>query len=67
MEHKQKDLDSIKSLSWREFEELTAEAYRRKGYSVVENYGVGADGGIDYHGRLRMRMSHGQKKRKYNG
>ena len=43
----QKDLDSIKSLSWKEFEELIAEAYRRKGYSVVENYGVGADGGID--------------------
>jgi restriction system protein len=44
---KQKDLDSIKSLSWREFEELISEAYRRKGYFVVENYGVGADGGID--------------------
>lgn len=43
----QKDLDSIKSLSWKEFEELIGEAYRRKGYSVVENYGVGPDGGID--------------------
>jgi len=44
---KQRDLDSIKSLSWKEFEELIAEAYRRKGYSVVENYGLGPDGGID--------------------
>jgi Predicted endonuclease distantly related to archaeal Holliday junction resolvase and Mrr-like restriction enzymes len=44
---KQKDLDSIKSLSWKEFEELVAEAYRRKGYSVVENYGIGPDGGVD--------------------
>jgi restriction system protein len=43
---KQKDLDSIKSLSWKEFEELVAEAYRRKGYSVVENYGIGPDGGV---------------------
>ncbi len=44
---KQKDLNSIKSLSWREFEELVAEAYRRKGYSVVENDGSGPDGGVD--------------------
>jgi len=44
---KQKDLDSIKSISWKEFEELVAEAYRRKGYSVVENDGAGPDGGID--------------------
>jgi restriction system protein len=44
---KQKDLDTIKSLSWKEFEELVAEAYRRKGYSVVENYGTGPNGGVD--------------------
>ena len=44
---KQRDLDSIKALPWKEFEELIAEAYRRKGYSVVENDGVGPDGGID--------------------
>ena len=43
----QSDLDSIKSLSWKEFEELIAEAFRRKGYSVIENYGTGPDGGID--------------------
>jgi restriction system protein len=44
---KQKDLNSIRSISWKEFEELVAEAYRRKGYSVVENDGAGPDGGID--------------------
>ena len=47
----QKDLDSLKSLSWREFEELVAEAYRRQGYFVLENPGEGADGGVD----LRLR------------
>ena len=30
-----------------EFEELIAEAYRRMGYSVVENYDIGPDGGDD--------------------
>ncbi|MDO8745255.1 MAG: restriction endonuclease [Candidatus Brocadiaceae bacterium] len=44
---KQKGLNSIKSLSWKELEELVAEAYRRKGYSVIENYGIGPDGGVD--------------------
>jgi restriction system protein len=44
---RQSDLDSIKSLSWKEFEELIAEAYRHKGYSVIENYKSGPDGGID--------------------
>ena len=45
--NKQTDLESIKALSWKEFEELVGEAYRRKGYSVVENHAVGSDGGID--------------------
>ena len=38
---------SIRSLSWREFEELVAEAFRREGYRVVENSKAGADGGVD--------------------
>lgn len=42
-----KDLESIRSLSWKEFEELVAEAYRRNGYKVIENWDVGPDGGID--------------------
>jgi restriction system protein len=43
----QEDLGSIRSLSWREFEELVGEAYRRQGYTVTENRGAGPDGGID--------------------
>lgn len=43
----QRDLESLKLLSWREFEQLVGEAYRRQGYSVVETGGGGADGGVD--------------------
>lgn len=43
----QNGAESIRSLSWREFEELLAEAYRRKGFSVTENSRLGPDGGID--------------------
>lgn len=38
---------AIQQLSWQQFEQLVAEAYRRKGFSVAENGGGGADGGID--------------------
>ena len=41
----------IGRLSWREFEELVAEAFRREGYSVLENEKAGLDGGVDI--RLR--------------
>ena len=34
-------------MSWRDFERLIAEAFRAQGYSVIENEGTGADGGID--------------------
>ncbi len=44
---KQSSIESIRSLPWRQFEELLAEAYRRKGYRVAENTSGGADGGID--------------------
>jgi len=43
----QKNIQTIRDLSWREFENLIAEAYRRQGYAVIENPSVGADGGID--------------------
>lgn len=53
-----KDLDSIRALSWREFEYLVAEAYRRKGYTVRENLRGGPDGGVDVtlekHGKLHL-------------
>jgi restriction system protein len=42
----QKSIDSISNISWKEFEDLVAEAYRRKGYVVTETAG-GADGGVD--------------------
>jgi len=43
----QTGLHSIRAMSWQEFEILVGEAYRRKGYTVRENGGGGADGGID--------------------
>ena len=44
---KQRDVDSIKALTWREFEWLVSEAYRRQGWTVTECLDRGADGGID--------------------
>ena len=44
---RQSGIDSIRSLSWRKFEELTAEAYRRQGFAVKENTSTGPDGGVD--------------------
>jgi len=38
---------SLRAISWREFEELVGEAYRRKGYMVTETGKGGADGGVD--------------------
>lgn len=43
----QQDLTSIRALSWREFETLVAEAYRRQGYTVTHIGGDGPDGGVD--------------------
>ena len=40
-------INSIDSLSWRDFELLVGEAFRMNGYSVTETGGGGADGGID--------------------
>lgn len=42
-----KDIESIRAMSWREFETLIAETYRRQGFTVEETGGGGADGGID--------------------
>ena len=42
-----KDIEAIRAMSWRQFETLVGEAYRRQGYSVEETGGGGADGGID--------------------
>jgi restriction system protein len=37
---------AVAALSWREFELLTGEFFRRRGYSIVESQ-RGADGGVD--------------------
>lgn len=44
---RQSGLDDIRELPWRQFESIVGEAFRRRGYSVVENAVDGADGGID--------------------
>ncbi len=44
---RQSGLDSLREIPWKQFEDLVAEAYRRKGYAVEENLGKGPDGGID--------------------
>jgi restriction system protein len=44
---KQKSIDTVRSLNWKEFEELIGEAYRRQGFTVYENSNTGPDGGID--------------------
>jgi restriction system protein len=44
---RQTGIDSLINLSWKDFEDLMAEAFRRQGYSVEETLGGGADGGID--------------------
>ena len=37
----------VSKLNWAEFEGLVAEAFRQKGYRVVERGGAGPDGGVD--------------------
>ena len=39
--------DGIAQMSWREFEVLVAEHFRRLGFSVTETGGGGPDGGVD--------------------
>lgn len=40
-------IDQIRHLSWREFESIVGEAFRRRGYEVRENAVGGPDDGID--------------------
>lgn len=44
---RQNGIEDIRSLSWRQFESIVGEAFRRRGYLVVENPVDGADGGVD--------------------
>ena len=43
----QTGLDSLRAMSWREFEMLVGEAFRRRGYAIQETGLGGPDGGID--------------------
>jgi len=43
----QTSLTSLRDLPWKRFEDVLAEAYRRRGYQVEEMLGSGADGGVD--------------------
>jgi restriction system protein len=43
----QTGVDSIRRLSWQEFERLLGEAYRLQGYQVIQRGGSVADGGVD--------------------
>jgi restriction system protein len=43
----QTSIESIRELSWSQFELLIGEAYRRQAYEVIETGGAAADGGID--------------------
>ena len=42
-----KSKDVLSGISWREFEMLVGEGFRRKGYQVAEQGGSGPDGGVD--------------------
>lgn len=44
---KQTSTGSISELSWRRFESLVSEAFRRKGYMALDNIDDGPDGGVD--------------------
>jgi restriction system protein len=41
------DLDSLREVSWLDFERLVGEVFRRRGYAIEELGGSGADGGVD--------------------
>jgi restriction system protein len=43
----QSGLETLRALSWQDFERLVGEAYRRRGYTVEEIGGSAPDGGVD--------------------
>jgi len=43
----QNSIQTLRSINWREFEDLVGEVYKRKGFAVTETGGGGADGGVD--------------------
>jgi len=53
----QTGLESLRAVSWKDFEFLVAEAYRRQGYAVDFSLGQGTDGGVDLLLRKAGRVS----------
>ncbi|MCF6312136.1 MAG: restriction endonuclease [Verrucomicrobiales bacterium] len=49
----QKSINSLNDLSWKSFEDVCGEFFRKQGYHVEEMLGGGADGGVD----LRLRKN----------
>jgi restriction system protein len=43
----QRSIDTLRSMSWQEFEQLTGETFRRLGFRIEETGQGGADGGLD--------------------
>lgn len=43
----QTGLESLRKISWKDFEYMVAEAYRRQGFQVEYSLSRGADGGVD--------------------
>ncbi len=41
------EVNALLNMSWQEFEQLTGESFKRRGYSVTETGNNGPDGGID--------------------
>jgi len=37
----QRNFETLREMSWREFEELVGQAYKRQGYAVEENQSAG--------------------------
>ena len=52
----QTGIESLRAMSWRQFETLVGEAFRRRGYAVEETGLGGADGGVDLKLRLNDRV-----------
>ena len=53
----QTSLESLRNTTWKDFEFLVAEAYRRRGYQVEYSLNRGADGGVDLVLRRNGRIS----------
>ncbi len=43
----QQNLETLRATSWKDFEYLVAEAYRRRGFTVDYSLSKGSDGGVD--------------------